>query len=279
MVIRREYHRAGREELRLAKRGGNSKTRRMKTSLDHLPLGKRRELEHVVQVIQDAFRKAIANRRADGVKDGQILKIILYGSYARGDWVEDPSPPLEQLRPTIPTWEEGRLHQLVEPTRVWRTQYTLRCLGPSRATPTRGMRAGRACLEVGDSCYTVDGSTVSCKGWFDAIDAQVLRWSDQPTRVVLPRLVHPSSCTINPQSVAVLKPSAKEETGYVFWYWHAGLVGEEVLIPLSEEQSHLLRVCWQQKGSTHPLARDYQLHAHHDGGPTWVAYRGCSASK
>ncbi|MBU2419194.1 MAG: HEPN domain-containing protein [Alphaproteobacteria bacterium] len=62
----------------------------MKTSLDHLPLGKRRELEHVVQVIQDAFRKAIANRRADGVKDGQILKIILYGSYARGDWVEDP---------------------------------------------------------------------------------------------------------------------------------------------------------------------------------------------
>jgi predicted nucleotidyltransferase/HEPN domain-containing protein len=90
MVIRREYHRAGREELRLAKRGGTGKTHRMKTSLDHLPLGKRRELEHVVHVIQDEFRKAIANRRAEGVKEGQILKIILYGSYARGDWVEDP---------------------------------------------------------------------------------------------------------------------------------------------------------------------------------------------
>ncbi|MCZ4109316.1 HEPN domain-containing protein [Brevundimonas diminuta] len=90
MVIRREYHRAGREELRLAKRGGNGKTRRMKTSLDHLPLGKRRELEHVLGVIKDEFRKAIANRRAEGVKDGQILKVILYGSYARGDWVEDP---------------------------------------------------------------------------------------------------------------------------------------------------------------------------------------------
>lgn len=90
MVIRREYHRAGREELRLAKRGGNGKTRRMKTSLDHLPLGKRRELEHVLGVIKDEFRKAIANRRAEGVKGGQILKVILYGSYARGDWVEDP---------------------------------------------------------------------------------------------------------------------------------------------------------------------------------------------
>lgn len=90
MVIRREYHRAGREELRLAKRGGNGKTRRMKTSLDHLPLGKRRELEHVLGVLKDEFGKAIANRRAEGVKDGQILKVILYGSYARGDWVEDP---------------------------------------------------------------------------------------------------------------------------------------------------------------------------------------------
>ncbi|MGH7026021.1 HEPN domain-containing protein [Brevundimonas sp.] len=90
MVIRREYHRAGREELRLAKRGGNGKTRRMKTSLDHLPLGKRRELEHVLGVIKDEFGKTIANRRAEGVKHGQILKVILYGSYARGDWVEDP---------------------------------------------------------------------------------------------------------------------------------------------------------------------------------------------
>lgn len=90
MVIRREYHRAGREELRLAKRGGNGKTRRMKTSLDHLPMGKRRELAHVLDVVKDEFRKAIANRRSEGVKDGQILKVILYGSYARGDWVEDP---------------------------------------------------------------------------------------------------------------------------------------------------------------------------------------------
>lgn len=90
MVIRREYHRAGREELRLAKKAGRRKTRSMKTSLDHLPAGKRRELEHVDAVLREEFAGAIAGRKADGVKDGQILKIILYGSYARGDWVEDP---------------------------------------------------------------------------------------------------------------------------------------------------------------------------------------------
>ncbi|WP_231378935.1 hypothetical protein [Brevundimonas sp. BAL450] len=74
MVIRREYHRAGREELRLAKRGGKGKTREMKTSLEHLPLGKRRELNHVLGVIKDEFRKAIANRRAKGVKTARFSR-------------------------------------------------------------------------------------------------------------------------------------------------------------------------------------------------------------
>lgn len=90
MVIRREYHRAGREELRLAKQARRRKTRSMKTSLDHLPAGKRRELDHVIAVLRTEFASAIAGRKAEGVKDGQILKIILFGSYARGDWVEDP---------------------------------------------------------------------------------------------------------------------------------------------------------------------------------------------
>ena len=90
MAIRREYHRAGHEEVRLAKLAGRGETRQMKTTLNHLPVGKRQELDHVVDAIRDEFGKAIANRRADVLKAGQILKIVLYGSYARGDWVEDP---------------------------------------------------------------------------------------------------------------------------------------------------------------------------------------------
>lgn len=62
----------------------------MKKSLDHLPLRKQAELRHVVDVIRASFEEAISTRRAARLKNGKILKIILYGSYARGDWVHDP---------------------------------------------------------------------------------------------------------------------------------------------------------------------------------------------
>ena len=62
----------------------------MKQSLDHLPEGKRRELELVVGVIREGFAKAIAHRTQPRFRTGKLLKIILFGSYARGDWVDDP---------------------------------------------------------------------------------------------------------------------------------------------------------------------------------------------
>ena len=62
----------------------------MKMSLDHLPEGKRRELAHVVDVLRTSFDFATARRTQTRTRGGQILKIILFGSYARGDWVEDP---------------------------------------------------------------------------------------------------------------------------------------------------------------------------------------------
>ena len=62
----------------------------MRTNVDHLPAGKRHELAFVVEVLRDGFAEAIATRDAAEVRDGHILKIILFGSYARGDWVEDP---------------------------------------------------------------------------------------------------------------------------------------------------------------------------------------------
>ena len=62
----------------------------MKTCLDHLPEVKRRELTHVVEVIRQGFAEAIAGRKAPRFRDGRLLKVVLFGSYARGDWVEDP---------------------------------------------------------------------------------------------------------------------------------------------------------------------------------------------
>ncbi|MFC4593014.1 nucleotidyltransferase [Sphingobium tyrosinilyticum] len=61
----------------------------MRTDLDHLPPAKQRELERVVQIIFEEFGDA--NNLATGKrKAGRIHKIILYGSYARGGWVDEP---------------------------------------------------------------------------------------------------------------------------------------------------------------------------------------------
>jgi predicted nucleotidyltransferase/HEPN domain-containing protein len=62
----------------------------MRTGLDHLPEAKRRELAHVVEVIREGFAFATARRTMPDLRGGRLLKIILFGSYARGDWVEDP---------------------------------------------------------------------------------------------------------------------------------------------------------------------------------------------
>ena len=62
----------------------------MKTSLDHLPAAKCKELDFVVQTLRDGFGQALSRRTMPRFRTGKILKIILFGSYARGDWVEDP---------------------------------------------------------------------------------------------------------------------------------------------------------------------------------------------
>ncbi|WP_243452000.1 nucleotidyltransferase domain-containing protein [Sphingosinicella soli] len=62
----------------------------MRTGLDHLPEAKQRELAHVVRVLFEEFAEATARSTQPWKKAGRILKVILYGSYARGDWVDDP---------------------------------------------------------------------------------------------------------------------------------------------------------------------------------------------
>jgi predicted nucleotidyltransferase/HEPN domain-containing protein len=59
-------------------------------ALDHLPAAKRHELAAVVRILFAEFEDALAGRNAPHRKAGRILKIILFGSYARGDWVADP---------------------------------------------------------------------------------------------------------------------------------------------------------------------------------------------
>lgn len=62
----------------------------MRTDLDHLPFAKQRELERVVQILFKEFGDATAIATSTWKKQARILKIILYGSYARGNWVDEP---------------------------------------------------------------------------------------------------------------------------------------------------------------------------------------------
>ena len=62
----------------------------MRTDLDHLPAAKQRELERVKAIIFEEFADSIALATMSWKKKGRIDKIILYGSYARGGWVDEP---------------------------------------------------------------------------------------------------------------------------------------------------------------------------------------------
>ena len=55
-----------------------------------MPDKKRRDLQRVVEVLFAEFAEAIGIATAKWKKQGRILKVALYGSYARGGWVEDP---------------------------------------------------------------------------------------------------------------------------------------------------------------------------------------------
>lgn len=59
----------------------------MRRDLDHLPPIKRREIAKIVDAIHEEFADALSMSQHQWKTAGRILKIILYGSHARGDWV------------------------------------------------------------------------------------------------------------------------------------------------------------------------------------------------
>ncbi|MGI2033806.1 nucleotidyltransferase and HEPN domain-containing protein [Rhizobium panacihumi] len=62
----------------------------MKSSIDHMPPRKQRELARVLEILHEEFEDALKDGTADFKKRGRILKIILFGSYAKGGWVDEP---------------------------------------------------------------------------------------------------------------------------------------------------------------------------------------------
>ncbi|MGV1787020.1 MULTISPECIES: nucleotidyltransferase and HEPN domain-containing protein [Agrobacterium] len=62
----------------------------MKSSRDHIPQRKQRELARALEILHEEFEDALGEGTADFKKRGRILKIILFGSYARGTFVDEP---------------------------------------------------------------------------------------------------------------------------------------------------------------------------------------------
>ncbi|MGH6978406.1 MAG: HEPN domain-containing protein [Brevundimonas sp.] len=65
----------------------------MRQDLDHLPERQQRELERIKTILLEEFDRAIhagGGPTQSWRRDGRILKIILFGSYSRDDWVDAP---------------------------------------------------------------------------------------------------------------------------------------------------------------------------------------------
>jgi predicted nucleotidyltransferase/HEPN domain-containing protein len=62
----------------------------MRTDLDHLPQVQQDELARVVSILMEEFEAKTSRATQPNRRNGKIYKIILFGSYARDDWVDEP---------------------------------------------------------------------------------------------------------------------------------------------------------------------------------------------
>jgi predicted nucleotidyltransferase/HEPN domain-containing protein len=62
----------------------------MKSNLDHLPAVQQDELERITGILLRGFEQAVAGGTQPWRRGAKIYKIILFGSYARGDFVDEP---------------------------------------------------------------------------------------------------------------------------------------------------------------------------------------------
>jgi predicted nucleotidyltransferase/HEPN domain-containing protein len=62
----------------------------MRSDPDHLPERQQRELERIRTILLEEFDKAIARATQPHKRGGKVYKIVLFGSYARNDWVDEP---------------------------------------------------------------------------------------------------------------------------------------------------------------------------------------------
>ncbi|EJL33763.1 nucleotidyltransferase domain-containing protein [Novosphingobium sp. AP12] len=67
----------------------NLLTPSVRRDLGHLPSERQQLIRRIVDIVHEEFADSLSLARHEWKTNGAILKIILFGSYARGDWVDD----------------------------------------------------------------------------------------------------------------------------------------------------------------------------------------------
>lgn len=62
----------------------------VRNDVDHLPQTQQDELARATQILMDEFSVAISRATQPWKKNGRVQKVILFGSYAGDDWVDEP---------------------------------------------------------------------------------------------------------------------------------------------------------------------------------------------
>jgi predicted nucleotidyltransferase/HEPN domain-containing protein len=62
----------------------------VRKDIDHMPQTQQAELARATQILMDEFSVAISRATQPWKKNGRVQKVVLFGSYARDDWVDEP---------------------------------------------------------------------------------------------------------------------------------------------------------------------------------------------
>jgi predicted nucleotidyltransferase len=169
----------------------------MNSRLDHLPEGKRQELSRILAILFREFEESTKNR-AIARRQGRILKVVLFGSHARGDWVDDPGSGYrsdydllvvvndEELTDTAEYWTqaEERLLQAYEITHdlTAPAQFIVHSLADVNGQLSRGrpfftdiVREGIALYEAADHPFARAAKLSSAEAYEEA-KANFDRW-------------------------------------------------------------------------------------------------------
>jgi len=178
----------------------------MRSDLDHLPVGQQQELDRIRSTLLaefDAARTSGAGGTSEWRRRGKVLKIILFGSYARSDWVDEPKNGYqsdfdllvivshEKLTDIADYWWTAEDRILRDPTIGRTVNLIVHDLSQVNAALTRGeyfwtdiVRDGIALYEVPGHPFptpqamTAQAAADMAEGHYALKAADLIRWID-----------------------------------------------------------------------------------------------------